>query len=261
LNLKRIRHRLRKSLAQQGTIETAKKLLKRVLRPASRTFDLPKEYAAVHPFDRQFGVETSGLIFPENLPSGNRKDLYNTGYFGVAPSVFRKVLDRLQLNFQPYTFIDLGSGKGRALLLASEYSFHAIVGVELSPKLHAVAAANIAGYQGSAQRCGDVRSIKTDATEFAFPAGPLMVYLWNPFEAPVFASVLANLEAALVNEPREIYIVYIQPELDSLLEASGSWRKLWRDEFEMSEEDYAAHAFPTRTEVCSVYVGVFPGPV
>jgi SAM-dependent methyltransferase len=259
LNLRRIRHRLRKSLAQHGAIGTAAKLLKKVLRPSSGTCDLPKKYLAVHPFDQQFGVETSGLIFAEDLLTGKQRDLYNAGYFGVAPSAFRQILDRLQLEFEKYTFIDLGSGKGRALLIASEYPFRAIVGVELSPTLHAIAVANIARYRGAAQQCRNVRSIEADATEFQFPAGPLVVYLWNPFEAPVFTRVLANLEAALAREPREAYIVYIQPDLDPLLEASTSWRKLWHDEFQMSEEDYAAHAFPPRAEVCSAYCSVFPG--
>jgi SAM-dependent methyltransferase len=217
---------------------------------------VPKEYAAVHPFDRQFGVETSGLIFAEDLPSGKQKDLYNAGYFGVPPSAFRQVLDRLDLEFEQYTFIDLGSGKGRALLLASEYPFRAVAGVELSPKLHEIAVANIAGYRGSGQRCRDVRSIEGDATEFQFPAGPLLVYLWNPFEAPVLTSVLANLEAALGREPRPVYIVYIQPDHEAVLDGSRSWRKLWHDEFPLSEEDYAAHAFPPRVEICSAYCSV-----
>jgi SAM-dependent methyltransferase len=262
LNLRRIRHRLRKSLAQRGAIGTATMLLQKGLRPSARTCDPPKEYLAVHPFDQQFGVETSGLIFAEDLFSGKRRDLYNAGYFGVAPSAFRQILDRLQdqfqLEFEKYTFIDLGSGKGRALLIASEYPFRAVVGVELSSTLHAVAVANIAGYQGPAQQCRSVRSIEADATEFPFPPGPLVVYLWNPFEAPVFTCVLTNLEAALAREPREVYIVYIQPDLDPLLEASSSWRRLWHDEFQMSEEDYAAHAFPPRAEVCSAYCSVFP---
>jgi SAM-dependent methyltransferase len=259
VKLRRIRHRLRKSLAQRGVLATAATLLKRVLRPLPRTVDAPKEYLAVHPFDQQFGVETSGLIPAEDLARGKRKDLHNAGYFGVAPSAFRQILERLHLDFEKYTFIDLGSGKGRALLIASEYPFHAIVGAELSPRLHAIAVANIAAYRGPAQQCRNLRSIEADATEFSFPAGPLVVYLWNPFEAPVFTSVLANLEAALARQPREIYIIYIQPDLEALLEASSSWRKLWRDEFQMSEEDYAAHAFPSRAETCSVYCSVFSG--
>jgi SAM-dependent methyltransferase len=259
LNLRTLRYRLRKSLAQRGVLATAVTALKRVTRPPPKTRDSPKEYAAVHPFDKQHGVDTSGLISAEDLAQDERKALYSTGYFAVAPSVFRQILMRLGLDFSKYTFIDLGSGKGRALLLASEYPFKAIIGVELSPALQAIAVANIARYRGPTQQCQNLQSIKADATEFAFPDGPLVVYLWNPFEAPVFTRVLANLEAALAREPREIYIVYIQPDLEALLEASGSWRKLWRGEFQLSDEDYAAHAFPPRAEICSAYCSVLAG--
>jgi hypothetical protein len=212
-------------------------LLRKIFHPASRTFDAAKEYAEVYPFDRQYGVDTSELIAAEDLASGKEKDLYNAGYFGVAPSVLRQILDRLQLDFEEYTFIDLGSGKGRALLIASEHPFRAAVGVELSPKLHA---------------------IEGDATEFIFTAGPLVIYLWNPFEAPVFASVLVNLEAAIKRERRPVYIEYIQPDLESMIEGSRFWQKVWREEVPMSEEDYAAHAFPPRVEICSVFRSVLP---
>jgi SAM-dependent methyltransferase len=258
LNLKRIRHRLRKSLAQRGLLATAATLIRKSLQPASRTFDAAKEYAEVHPFDRQYGVDTSELIVAEDLSSGKAKDLYNAGYFGVAPSVLRQILGRLQLDFEEYTFIDLGSGKGRALLIASEHPFRAIVGVELSPRLHAVAVDNLARCRGLAQRCRNVRSIEGDATEFVFPAGPLVIYLWNPFEAPVFASVRVNLEETLGREPRPVYIVYVQPDLESMLEGSRFWQKMWREEVPMSEEDYAAHAFPPRVEICSVFRSVLP---
>jgi SAM-dependent methyltransferase len=260
LHLRRVRHKLRRSLAERGAIGTALMLLRRALRLPAKTFDRPKEYAAVHPFDEQFGVETSGLLFAEDLPSGKRKDLYNNGYFGVAPSSFRQILNRLALDFKEFTFIDLGSGKGRALLIASEYPFQSILGIELSPTLHATAVANLSAYRGTAQRCQNVRAIEADAAEFSFPTGPLVIYLWNPFEAPVLTRVLANLEAALVRDSRDIYIVYIQPDLERLIEASSHWQRLWRDEFPMSEEDYAAHAFPPRAEVCSVYRNV-PGSV
>ena len=254
-----MRYRLRKSLAQRGPIATARVVFRKALCPPAKSIERPKEYAPVHPFDQQFGVETSRLIFAEDLSSGSRKDLFNTGYFGVPPSVFRQILDRLQLDFAKYTFVDLGSGKGRALLLASEYPFRAIVGVELSPRLHAVALDNIAIYRGTAQRCRNIHSLEGDATQYSFPQGPLLIYLWNPFEAPVFSSVVANLEAALARDPRDVYIVYIQPDQEHLLEASSFWRKLWHDELQMSEEDYAAHAFPARVEICSVYRSVFPG--
>ena len=238
---------------------TIRLLISKGLSRRPRASGEPKEYVAVHPFDNQFGVETSGRLAAEALSSSKPSDLYNSGYFGIAPSVFRKALERLQLDFEQYTLVDLGSGKGRALLIASEYPFRAICGVEISSRLHAIAAKNIVRYANPNQRCGNVRSIQGDATEFVFPSGPLVVYLWNPFEGPVFTAVLANLESSLVKEPRDICVVYVQPNHEELLGTSRHWRELWRADLEMTEEDYAACAFPNRAEPCTAFRSVPAG--
>ena len=159
-----------------------------------------RSFRAVHPFDEHFGVETSGLIY--ELPSGHQHDLYNNGYFAVAPSVFhaimRAMLERLHLDFQRFSFVDLGSGKGRALLLASDYPFREIIGVELSPELDRIARANIARYaraKGRPLPQPPVISMQGDATEFSWPAGPLIVYMWNAFTRPVMERVFRNLRS------------------------------------------------------------------
>jgi SAM-dependent methyltransferase len=216
-----------------------------------------RSYRAVHPFDERFGVETSGLIY--ELRSGHQHDPYNNGYFGVAPSVFHGVMgamaERLRLDFGRFSFVDVGSGKGRALLLASDYSFREIVGVELSPELDRVARANIARYRGNTglRHKQTIISVQGDAGEFCWPAGPLIVYMWNAFTGPVMERVFANLETSLAQQPRPLYLVYIHPELEAMLAELPWLTRLWRDEFTMSEEDYAAWAFPTRAELCSVY--------
>jgi SAM-dependent methyltransferase len=215
-----------------------------------------RTYRAVHPFDERFGVDTSGLIY--ELPTGHQHDVYNNGYFAVAPSVFHAVMhameERLHLDFERFTFADAGSGKGRALLLASDYAFREIIGIELSPELDRVARANIACYRG-ARHHPPVISLQGDAAEFAWPAGPLIVYMWNAFTRPVMERVFQNLEASLAQQPRELYLVYMHPELESMVAGVPWLIRLWQDEFAMSEEDYAAWAFPNRTEVCVVYSG------
>jgi SAM-dependent methyltransferase len=219
-----------------------------------------RSFRAVHPFDERFGVETSGLIY--ELPSGHQHDLYNNGYFAVAPSVFhaimRAMLEQLHLDFQRFRFVDLGSGKGRALMLASDYPFREIIGVELSPELDRIARSNIARYalEGGLLPRPPVISMQGDATDFAWPAGPLIVYMWNAFTRPVMERVFHSLDRSLKEEPRELYLVYIHPELESML-ADLPWLvRLWREEFNMSDEDYEAWAFPTREEVCAVYRAV-----
>jgi SAM-dependent methyltransferase len=220
-----------------------------------------RSFRAVHPFDERFGVETSGLIY--ELPSGHQHDLYNNGYFAVAPSVFhaimRAMLERLHLDWRQFRFVDLGSGKGRAMLLASDYPFREIIGVELSPELERVARSNIARYaeaKGSLVPRPPVISMQGDVTEFSWPPGPLIVYMWNAFTRPVMERVFRNLESSLQKEPRELYLVYIHPELETMLAGLPWLIRLWQDEFSMSDEDYEAWAFPTRTEVCAVYQAV-----
>jgi len=215
-----------------------------------------RSYRAVHPFDERFGVDTSGLIY--ELPTGHQHDVYNNGYFAVAPSVFHAVMhaleERLHLDFQRFTFADVGSGKGRALLLASDYPFREVFGIELSSELDRVARANIARYRG-ARHHPPVICIQGDAAEFTWPLGPLVVYMWNAFTRPVMERVFRNLEASLAQQPRELYLVYMHPELESMLAGVPWLIRLWQDELAMSEEDYAAWAFPNRVEVCAVYSG------
>ncbi len=92
------------------------------------------------------------------------------------------------------TFVDLGAGMGRVVLHAARRPFRQIVGVEVSPALLEVAKENRAAYRG-ALACRDVRLVRADAATFAFPRGDVVVYLYNPFTAPVLDAVLARLAA------------------------------------------------------------------
>ena len=97
-----------------------------------------------HPFDVEFGVRTSGLVAGRHLKSGHRHDRHVTAYYGVAPSVFHALMGKWRKSapaarMQETTFVDLGAGMGRAVLLASELGFKAVVGVELHPTLTRIA--------------------------------------------------------------------------------------------------------------------------
>ncbi len=54
-------------------------------------------------------------------------------------------------------FVDFGSGMGRILLLAVQYPFRRVVGVELSEELNEIAKANVAANRRR-QRCGIVHA-------------------------------------------------------------------------------------------------------
>lgn len=105
------------------------------------------------------------------------------------------LLDALPLPPARTTFVDLGSGMGRVVLLAAERPYRQVIGVEISPALHEVAKENRDRYPRERLRSHDIRLVRADAATFTFPRGDLAVYLYNPFRAPVMEAVVARLAA------------------------------------------------------------------
>jgi SAM-dependent methyltransferase len=126
----------------------------------------------------------------------------------------------LPIEFDQFTFIDLGSGKGRTLLMASEYPFMRIVGVELIGELHRAAEQNIREYRKPTQRCAQIESVMADARDFGFPNDPLLLYLFNPLPEHALSDVVQQIERSLAQAPRPVWIVYHNPLLENTLGAS-----------------------------------------
>jgi SAM-dependent methyltransferase len=99
-----------------------------------------------HPFDRFYGIDTSGFVPAEELASSPFDGGKPGFYAGSQPSIIRTALATLTA-LEPFTFVDLGCGKGRPLIVASEFPFRDIVGIELSESL-----ARAARTQASIQR-------------------------------------------------------------------------------------------------------------
>jgi SAM-dependent methyltransferase len=168
---------------------------------------------------------------------------FHSAYQPTEPAAFHEMLNTLQqspisdqavLNFHNFTFLDLGSGKGRTLLMASEYPFRRIVGVELLPSLHEIARRNLSQYKSDTQKCFALESICADATAFPFPDDPLVIYLFNPFPEAGLRHVFANLEQSLREHPRAVYVLYHNPLLEHVLMENGLLRKIaWSHQYSL----------------------------
>ncbi|HEY1462626.1 MAG TPA: class I SAM-dependent methyltransferase [Terriglobales bacterium] len=156
--------------------------------------------------------------------------LLHSPYMPTEPALFREILDKLlsvaPIDLRDFVFIDLGSGKGRTLLMASDYPFREIVGVELLPSLHQSAQENIAAYKSENQKCFALESTCGDAGEFAFPDGPLVLYLFNPLPESGLVRVLQNLQASLEKNPRDAFVLYHNPLLEKHLNDRSWLQKL-----------------------------------
>jgi len=131
-------------------------------------------------------------------------------YGGSNPAHFKRIVQSLKIRYEDYAFVDFGSGKGRALLLASAFPFRSVTGVEWSRELHEIAQRNIDVYNGP-RASNQVKSFCMDAGEFQIPSGKSVLYFFNPFGDEVMARVLANVRGSLEQSPRDIFLVYMNP--------------------------------------------------
>jgi SAM-dependent methyltransferase len=204
-----------------------------------------------HPFDVMHGVDTSGLIPAGSLVTGHQNDAHVTAYYGVAPSILRKLVE-LWLETAPphpigrYTFVDIGAGKGRAILVASELRFRKVIGVELNPAMADIAQQNVDNWtrnhaaDPTAAPHAPIRLVEQDVLEFEFPKTPCVAFLFHPFEAPLMRKFLRRVETQFAKRPGEFDVLYVNAECAAVFDANPAFRRLWFGSVAMSPEDHAA---------------------
>lgn len=159
-------------------------------------------------FDRRHDTNTSGVVPLEKLSIDSLNAVYGVYYEPTSTRLFRFMMDKLSIDHGRCVFVDLGSGKGRTLLLASEFPFIEIVGVEFSKELSQIANQNIENAKNLRQRCHNVSALHMDAADYQFPLTDLLIYFYNPFGPEIMLRVLENLKVSLGRKPRNVVILY-----------------------------------------------------
>lgn len=163
-------------------------------------------------FDSKYGVNTAGIIPISNLTIKSNNWIHSSKYQAIPYVDFGEILEQFDLPYEQFIFVDLGSGKGRALLLASSLPFKKIVGVEFSKELASIAEDNLSRYSEDLMNCKNIEMICMDATKYIFPEDPLVLYLYNPFDTPVMAHVVNNIAESFQKKPRRIVVLYFTPQ-------------------------------------------------
>jgi 16S rRNA G966 N2-methylase RsmD len=167
-------------------------------------------------FDRRFNVDTCYSEDEDRIET-NDSDIY-FDYDPVKVSTFTKAIQSLKIRYEDFTFIDIGSGKGRALLMATSYPFKEIIGVEMFPYFKEIAERNIADYRNAEQKCFNIKIENFEATTYPLPEEKTVCFLFNPFNDEVLLKFLSNIKNSLSNSPREIFLIYLHPEYPEPLE-------------------------------------------
>ena len=211
----------------------------------------------IHPFDEIHNTDTSGLVPAANLITGHINDEHVTAYYGVAPSILRTLIAQWRETPPPhpihsYNFIDIGAGKGRAMLVASELPFRKVIGIELNPELATIAQANLDRWQAShaadptAAPLAPTQLLQQDALTFKLPTTPCLAFLFHPFEAPVLRALLRRIETQFAKQaltkkaPPAFDLLYVNAECHAVLDHHPAFARLFLGPVKMTPEDHVA---------------------
>jgi hypothetical protein len=196
------------------SLSTVGKLKWRLFR-ARLAFEDPRSRA----FDRLYRVETAREellketgVAPDAVQRGNSVYRVTWGW------LIKRAIAKLDIDPRRYSFIDYGSGKGKAMLVASDYPFKTIIGVEYAKRLHDIAAENCRTYHSANQQCHSLEHVLGDALEYTPPSGPIVCFMCNPFDGATLRTVFNIWRARYEGGEREIRILYLN--MRSITEAA-----------------------------------------
>ena len=201
-------------------------------------------------FDARYGLDTAEIVQPSALGLTSSEAELSHEYQPCAPETLSDVLSNLPHQYQRYTFVDLGSGKGVALLAASMFPFRRIVGIEWSQSLASIARENVRRFSHRQQKCRDIVVLDGDAAAYELPEDPLIIFMFNPFKDEVVRRVLRNLGDSLKRRPRHVVVLYHNPVCKQSIDKADFLRGIeWKDRCRIAI--YESHRVaPKRLETC-----------
>jgi len=195
------------SFAALGVIETLKALGRYALRPSDCSN-----------FDKKYSTDTTTRIDNKDLQISDPETRKRATIYRTTPERFiRHLISQLGIDYREYDFVDIGCGKGRVLLIASNYPFRSISGVEVSPAIYLVAKKNLQIYKCVKQKCFTIQIHNQDARKFEPSIANTVFYFYEPFDALVLAAVLTKISSKLRSQRKSIYIICIWSNLAPIL--------------------------------------------
>ncbi|MCE9589708.1 MAG: class I SAM-dependent methyltransferase [Planctomycetes bacterium] len=185
--------------------------------------------------ERRLGIHSAQIVQPHEVGISNpNAHSYTPTEFGHFTAIFK------QLPIPPgrHVFLDYGSGMGRVLILAGQYPFKRVLGIEYAEQLHKVALDNVA-IARDRLTCKDIQPLVGDATTWPVPDDVTVVYFNNPFHGEIFTGALARMKESLDRAPRPMAVVLYVPRpgpsrLDRMVRDAG-WLEV-RHQFDLSPE-------------------------
>lgn len=178
-------------------------------------------------FDRRYGIDTRTWARLNQLTIASDNQSKGRAYKPTRVVPLRKLFHAIQ-SLDPVVdrvLVDFGCGKGRVLLVAAEFGFRAVRGVEFAQELCAIAQSNCAAYQAKTGSKTEFQIVAADVVNYAIHTDENIFFFFNPFDEEILHRVLHQISASLLAKPRKILIIYHNPVKRQTIEA---WDNLIR---------------------------------
>jgi len=170
-------------------------------------------------FDWRYGTDTMGWVAEDGLAPGSENEVHSAPYRATKARPFLQLLKELELPHES-TFVDIGSGKGRVLLIASKYGFRHVRGIEFSGHLCELARKNVEIFAKRNRLNLSIEVVETDATSYSFAVDERVFFMYNPFDDVILRKVVDNLKHSVRTNPRSIWVIYNTPIYQNIFHRS-----------------------------------------
>jgi len=186
-------------------------------------------------FDWRHGTETERVVDSDQFEASLANRGHAVRYKATKARPFLALLRHLRLP-EGSTFVDVGSGKGRVLLLAAQQGFRRVVGVEFSPSLCEQARRNVETFRRRSRTLSPIEVVQADITQHEWRGDENVFFLYNPFDAVILERFVERLRVTMADSPRKIWLIYSAPVHATVLGQSGMFASrdtisFWGTEF------------------------------
>jgi SAM-dependent methyltransferase len=199
---------IKTSISLLGVKETFKAILVLVF-----SYNPEKDRA----FDKRHKTDTAVAVGVDDLNISDKQTCRAAVSYISAPVKFERcIIGTLDIDYENFDFIDIGCGKGRVLMLASEKPFRSVIGVEISKELCSIAEKNLQIYRSLKQKCTKVQVYCMDARLFPIENENTIFHFYHPFQADVLKPILENIVSRFRGKGKKVFIVYIWMQLTDI---------------------------------------------
>lgn len=132
----------------------------------------------------------------------------------------------------------MGCGKGRVLLLASQYGFQKVKGIEFAEELCQIALVNCKHYQKYNPML-NYEIIHSDVVNYPIQEDENVFYMFNAFGKDVLIEMLNNIITSTKIKPRKVLIIYYHPSLSYVIESYKEFNVL--EKIKLSEGEVSIY--------------------